>query len=75
MSESPHAWRQYRDAQQLPDYPWHIYRNGTPCAFARTRTEADRIVRQLQKIHRDAVFKVEYRGANISHCGDGGRPL
>lgn len=62
-------------ALEYSEYPWSIRRNGKECARARTRREADRIVQQLQKIHRTAPFDVKYEGKNIAHCGDGGRPL
>lgn len=57
------------------EYPWSIRRNGRECARARTRREADRIIQQLQKIHRSASFDVKYEGKSIPHCGDGGKPL
>lgn len=65
------------------EYPWSIRRNGRECARARTRREADReawtksirIIQQLQKIHRSANFNTKYEGKNISHCGEGGKPL
>ncbi|WAL59041.1 hypothetical protein [Thermocoleostomius sinensis] len=62
-------------ALEYPEHPWRITRNGKICAFAKTRTEADRIIRQLQKIYRQAEFKATYQGKNVAHCGDGGRPL
>jgi len=60
---------------EYPNYPWRITRNGKTCAFAKTRMEADRIIRQLQKIYRQAEFKATYQGRNIVHCGDGGKAL
>ncbi|PSB17649.1 hypothetical protein C7B61_21670 [filamentous cyanobacterium CCP1] len=62
-------------AFQHSDYTWSVRRNGRECARARTRREADRIVQQLQKIHRTAQFDVRYEGKNIPHCGEGGRSL
>jgi hypothetical protein len=61
--------------QTYPDYPWIIRRNDKECARARTRSEADKIITQLRKIYRAANFAVVYAGANISHCGPGGKPL
>jgi hypothetical protein len=61
--------------QKYPDHPWSIRRNGKECARSSTRREADRIIRQLQKIHRTAKFTVQYEGANISHCAEGGKAL
>jgi hypothetical protein len=55
--------------------PWSIRKNGTECARATTRAEADRIIVQLRKITPDAEFKVQYEGKSIWHCGEGGRPL
>jgi hypothetical protein len=56
-------------------YPWSIRKNGTECARATTRAEADRIIVQLRKITPTAEFKVRYEGKSIRHCGEGGRPL
>lgn len=66
---------QNRPAREYPDHPWIIRRNGNECARARTRAEADRIIRQLQKIHRTAQFNVDYGGKNIAHCTEGGRAI
>lgn len=60
---------------KYPDHPWNIRRNGQACARARTRREADRIIQQLQKIHRSASFDVKYEGKSLPHCGEGGKPL
>lgn len=63
-------------ASEYPDYPWQIRRNEkTVCAHARTRSEADRIIRQLQKISPKAAFTVHYKGKSIAHCTDGGRAI
>lgn len=58
-----------------PEHPWSIRRNQRECARSRTRAEADRIIQQLKKIHRNAQFTVQYQGANISHCAEGGKAL
>lgn len=60
---------------KYPDHPWSIRRDGKECARARTRREVDRIIQQLQKIHRSASFDVKYEGKSIPHCGEGGKPL
>jgi hypothetical protein len=69
--------------RDYPNHPWIIRRNDKECARARTRAEADpsgnaegdRIITQLRKIYRTASFGVHYAGANLSHCGPGGKPL
>ena len=61
--------------KEYPDHPWSIRRNGKECARASTRAEADRIIRQLRKIHRQADFTVQYDGKSIAHYGTGGRAL
>ncbi|GAB4381155.1 MAG: hypothetical protein Kow00121_38950 [Elainellaceae cyanobacterium] len=61
----------FTDSEQ----PWSIRRDGSECARACTRRDADRIIQQLQKLYPAARLAAHYEGKNISHCGNGGRPL
>lgn len=56
------------------DTPWELrriapdgqsYSNGT----FRTKNEAERAIRQVERLHKGSTFQVEYVGASISHFG------
>lgn len=55
------------------DFPWEIRRNGNVCAYTKSMREAERVIRQLKKIHRKATFKAIYIGGSVSHMPDGGK--
>lgn len=66
---------QHCPAQKYLDHLWMIKRNDRECTCARTRREADGIIRQLWKIPCAAQFSVIYSGKSIAHCIDGGRAI
>jgi hypothetical protein len=60
---------------RLDPRPWKVFRDQNLCGEAASRPEAERIIKQLRKLHPLAQLYTQYRGASIPHCGYGGRPL
>lgn len=59
--------------QNNVEFPWEIRRNGKTCAYTKSVREAEAVIRQLRKIHRNANFKAIYIGGSVSHMPDGGK--
>lgn len=49
------------------DWNWLVLRNGRICAQAKSREDAERMIRQLRKLYpSESEWKIHYAGANIS---------